>query len=160
MTTHVKASALNLSPSRGFTILEVVCVLVILGVLASVAFSRTSGMWISAYGDADRLVSDLRYVHSLAMTQAYPLGGDKAVGVEITNDGWEFTNGGDHTWRFADGSTEREFRWGVSVDSNHTVEFEYPGGSPNGNTEIELSRGGNTITIQVYEETGYVGIKQ
>ncbi len=147
--------------ASGLTMLELIAVLVILGVLSAVAVTRMGGVGFSVLGDADCLVADLRYAQSLAMTQAQHLEEDKTVEIEINSDGWRFNNSNNHTWRFADGDTDRDVRWGVTVvDAPHTIRFEYPSGDPVSGKDIELSRGGNSITIRVHEETGYVEMVQ
>lgn len=143
----------------GFTTLEVIAVLVIVGIIAVIAVSRMSGLWTAAYGDADRLASDLRYAQTLAMTRVPESlsGGDSnEVKVEIKSDGWEFE---DSRWHFADGETNRSVQWGVSINGDDVI-FEYPYGSPQAeeNVEINLERGSHTITICIYADTGYVEI--
>lgn len=147
--------------NHGFTIIEIISILVILGILSVVAVTRMSGLWISAYGDADRLVSDLRYAQSLAMTRAYRAGDEvDKVEINIDSDGWNFASG---DWRFADGESSRNVRWGVKISGSNNVAFKYPFGNladENDDVDITLNRGGNSITVRVYEDTGYVEIVQ
>jgi prepilin-type N-terminal cleavage/methylation domain-containing protein len=139
----------------GFTLIEIAAVLVIIAILSTLAVKRMGGSGISAYGDADRLVSDLRYAQSLAMSRA-PDDEDDEVTVETTANGWNL-NGG---FSFQDGETGRTFS-GVSVSPGISITFEYPKGSVDlgSDTEIMLTRGTKTITVRVYDETGYVEIQ-
>lgn len=145
---------------NGFTLLEIIAVLVILGVLAAVGVSRLSGVWITAYGDADRLVSDLRYAQSLAMTQASKVDANNQVRINIHNDGWEFANNADGKWRFADGKKTREVRWGVEAQDT-SIGFSYPRGKPEIDSDqaITLSKDGNQLDIIVHAKTGYIEIQ-
>lgn len=144
--------------NHGFTIIEIISILVILGILSVVAVTRMSGLWISAYGDADRLVSDLRYAQSLAMTRAYRAGDEvDKVEINIDSDGWNFASG---SWRFADGESSRNVRWGVDISGSNVV-FKYPFGNLEGDdVNITLTRGVNSIKVKVYADTGYVEIVQ
>lgn len=142
----------------GFTIPEILAVLLIIGIIAAVAASRVDGLWTTAYGEADRLAADLKYARSLAMTNV-PSEDQTGVTLNIGDDAWEFT---ESRWQFADGETSRRTKWGVSITKTGNITFTYPKGSPAANEDIEfrLSKGGNTINVTVQNETGYVEIAQ
>lgn len=157
MKNSVEQKKLSYPASRsGFTLPEMLAVLIILAIIAAVAASRVDGLWTTAYGDADRLAADLRYARSLAMTQV-PEQNQSGVTLQINENGWEFT---DTRWRFPDGKTERETRWGVSINTERSVTFKYPLGNPDSTSNIDLllSKGGSNITIRVHNQTGYVEI--
>ncbi|MCF8113646.1 MAG: GspH/FimT family pseudopilin [Desulfotignum sp.] len=137
---------------KGFTILEVIAVLVIIAVVSTLAIKQMGGIWISAYSDADRLVSDLRYAQSLSMTRA------QDVTVTITSSGWNLSGG----LRFADGETARQTGQGVTFPSGSRISltFEEPKGKVDSDKTITLERGSNSITVKVYGGTGYVEIFQ
>ena len=146
-----------LKSPAGFTLLEVIAVLVILGIISAVAATRISGLWITATGEADRLAADIKYAQSLAMTRVREENNGQ-ITVQIHTDGWEFADNGDEKLRFADGSTSRELKAGVSI-TPADITFIYPWGRPtDGETEITLSKEGRTITIRIHEETGYVEV--
>lgn len=130
---------------------------------------------ISMYGDADRLVADLRYAQSLAMTRAPDEGGyyDGKVTVVTTDtasdwNGWylpyyENKNEEDKL-RFADGDRAHwEIEEGTAITPDVSLTFEYPKGkvvnAASDPTTIKLQRGDNSIIINVYSETGYVEIQ-
>jgi prepilin-type N-terminal cleavage/methylation domain-containing protein len=137
---------------KGFTILEVIAVLVIIAVLSTLAVKQMGGIWISAYSDADRLVSDLRYAQSLAMTRT------QDVTVTITSSGWNLSG----SQRFADGETARQTGQGVTIPpgSRISLTFEEPKGTVDSDKTITLERGSNSIIVKVYGGTGYVEILQ
>jgi prepilin-type N-terminal cleavage/methylation domain-containing protein len=143
---------------RGFTLIEIAAVLVIIAILSTLAVKHMGGSGISLYGDADQLVADLRYAQSLAMTRAPDESGGYNGKVTITTtedgDGWNL-NGG---FSFPDGENSRTPS-GLAVTPDISITFEYPKGSVDkgADTDIVLTRGTKTITItRVYDETGYV----
>ena len=60
---------------KGFTLLEIIAILVILGILAVVVVSRTTSMNAEVYAGADTLKTHLRYAQILAMNTNPPESG-------------------------------------------------------------------------------------
>lgn len=155
--------SVNHLSSRGFTLIEVITVLTLLAIVAVVVITRAGGTSMTVYADADRLVSDLRYAQSLAMTHAYNNAYNNGivdqVTVHITSNGWRFDQ--NSTWRFADGEKTKELKWADSI-SDATISFLYPYGKLHAanNKDITLTKGEKTITVTVYAQTGYVEINQ
>ena len=52
---------------QGFTLIELIMVMVVLGVVAAVATMRMSGTGLNVSAQAEQLASDIRYTQSLAM---------------------------------------------------------------------------------------------
>jgi prepilin-type N-terminal cleavage/methylation domain-containing protein len=152
---------------NGFTLIEIAAVLVIIAILSTLAVKHMGSSGISVYGDADRLVADLRYAQSLAMARAPDEGGDYdgEVTVITTDTGWKLDNEGktDKLW-FADGAREDwEIEEGTMITPDVSITFKYPKGkvvnAASDPTTITLQRGDNSIIINVYSETGYVEIQ-
>lgn len=55
--------------TKGFTLIELVMVIVLLGTLAALASMRTPGDGINVVAQAEQLASDIRYTQSLAMSR-------------------------------------------------------------------------------------------
>lgn len=55
--------------AKGFTLIELVMVIVVLGILAAMASMRMPGEGIKASAQAEQLASDIRYTQSLAMSR-------------------------------------------------------------------------------------------
>ena len=134
---------------NGFTLIEIAAVLIIIALLTTLAVKRMGNVGISAYGDADCLVADLRYAQSLSMTRT------QDVTVNITTSGWNLSGG----LRFADGEASRTTRQGVSISASTSVIFRSSSGKVDSDQTITLQRRSDSIVVKVYGETGYVEIK-
>jgi MSHA pilin protein MshC len=55
--------------AKGFTLIELIMVMVLLGVLAAIASMRMPGDGINVSAQAEQLASDIRYTQSLAMSR-------------------------------------------------------------------------------------------
>lgn len=114
---------------QGFTLLEVVAVLVVLGVLAALAVPRlSSGLSGPDLMQAEnKLIRDLRMARSYAMSYQDP--GNRAT---LNPNDYDNATGG-------------------------IITFEYPSGKlDDGDKEITIDIGGNQSTICVLAETGSV----
>ena len=153
---------------NGFTLIEIAAVLVIVAILATLALKHMGGSGIKLYGEADRLVADLRYAQNIAMTRAPNDPDDEDyVKVEITANGWylpynEGKNDEEKLW-FANGKRDSwTVKDSVTITPNIDITFKYPKGAvelDSDHQEIVLTQGSKTITIRIYEETGYVEIQ-
>ncbi|QIT55544.1 prepilin-type N-terminal cleavage/methylation domain-containing protein [Aquisalimonas sp. 2447] len=143
--------------SAGFSLFELLLVLVIVGALALVAGGRWSGWTGNLDGAADTLAADLRFAQSRALHDitSYRIvfdGGDRYF-IQRQEGEDDF---GDAA--FADGSRERELPRGVqrSGPAGDEVRFRYPLGDLDGDAIITLSRNGTQRSLRVVAETGYV----
>jgi prepilin-type N-terminal cleavage/methylation domain-containing protein len=136
---------------NGFTLIEIAAVLVIIAILSTLSLKLMGSGGITMYGDADRLVADLRYAQSLAMTMA------QDVTVTIEEDGWKLEGG----LKFADGKTDRtdDVSDDVSIAAGTTVLFSSPDGKVDSDQTITLQRGSDSVNVKVHAETGYVEIQ-
>ena len=59
----------HLPSNRGFTLIQLVIVLVVLGIIAAIVSANWPGTSPTVSSEADRIASDLRYLQNLATTQ-------------------------------------------------------------------------------------------
>ncbi|GAB4373016.1 MAG: hypothetical protein Kow00128_22220 [Deltaproteobacteria bacterium] len=136
---------------RGVTLLELVVVLVILGLVASLAAPSISGTL-----GAGRLrsgASDLRAVFTRARTLAVAEARPRVVRVEVA--GRRFGVDGEESRRLPDGVSVASARIGAKPveEERFRVRF-YPDGSADGAEVILASEGGGTLRVAVDPLTG------
>lgn len=137
----------------GFTIVEIVAVLLILGILAVVAVSRFSSTGFVGASETETLKSHLRYAQSRAMSDIYEWG------IEIISPNQyrlvKMVNGSETTPVFLPGenSATRQMGGDISVSpSGITILFDFRGRPDSGRT-LSISNG-HTITVNA--ETGFI----
>jgi prepilin-type N-terminal cleavage/methylation domain-containing protein len=78
---------------NGFTLIEVISVLVILGILVAVAVSRMSNFDVAVYTGTDALKAHLRYAQTMAMNKDFNTGTETIMGINYdagANQYWLF----------------------------------------------------------------------
>ena len=161
---------------KGFTLLEIIAILVILGILAVVVVSRTTSMNAEVYTGADTLKSHLRYAQILAMNTNPPVsGGETFWGIRKEGGSYWLFRGtnpenADNIMRLPDDekyiNDNRTINLAtkkINVD-NFTVLFNSRGVpySPSSATKlantmtIQVTGGGVVVLVNITPETGYV----
>jgi MSHA pilin protein MshC len=162
-------AAVARGPERGFTLVELVTVLVLLGVLAAVALPRLGGVGVYAErASGSRLVSGLRFAQEQAMSR------NRFVRVRIATpaadrfriercQGRAPSPGACPGWvqLSPPGSTgDWSLSGDLAFDSAATLFFDglgrpvtAAGGSPGTQT---VAAGGGAVTVTVEAETGFV----
>ena len=143
--------------SGGFSLFELLLVIIIIGALALVAAGRWSGWTGDLDGAVDTLAADLRFAQSRALHDitSYRI---VFTGVDRYSIQREESEDDFRDVEFADGSRERELPSGVqrSGPDAGEVRFRYPLGDLDGDADITLSRNGAQRSLRVLAETGYV----
>jgi prepilin-type N-terminal cleavage/methylation domain-containing protein len=154
--------------SGGFTLRELIIVLVIVGIISAIALSRTSNDPVMLSTQVNQLAGDIRYVQALAMTQS------QRYRINLAAGGYTFTRadaGGTAVVHPATGSTA-QINWSSGVTLGALVNLPsnliaFDGrGAPYTNTvattaltttgTITLSKGGANQTVTVEAYTGKV----
>ena len=148
------------SPKQhGFTLIELVMVLVIVGVLAALAAPRLSLTDSSVHAQAAQVASDIRHVQMLAMTQG------RTLTLQTLGGSYRCTDSGGIV--ISDPATRQPFNLtfanGVSVTAG-SVSFDSLGRPVSGGTlratavNFTVSGGAQSAAISVSPVTGFVTV--
>lgn len=156
--TRFRGSPASRSPEGGFTLVELVVIIVLVSILSIVAIPRLLSDDISVTPVADHMAAEIRYAQALAMTHGeahqFRVGGGT---FRITRDPGGCAGGGANV-PLSDGESSGSTR-GLAVSGSSCVSFSSLFGRPDGSHSIQVSSGGSAATIQVTSETGYVQVQ-
>jgi prepilin-type N-terminal cleavage/methylation domain-containing protein len=156
--------AATAAPARGFTLAELIAVMIIIGVLAAVAMPKMgAGLSLRDEGWHDQLVGALRYAHQLATSHrrlvcATIASSTLSLSIAPTNPATACTTsvpGPDGSANYASDSA------GLGVSPTGTLYFQPSGrvssdGAGSTIANWTITAGGASDTIQVIGETGHV----
>lgn len=163
--------------SHGFTLVELIVVMLVLGILAAVFAPRSNNSAIILSTQSEQFAADIRYVQSLAMTQGWsgvpPTA--RRYRVDFTATGYRFTDLGGVAVAHPGGTTGSvPFAGGVGISPfpppglpNSLVSFDGLGAPytdaaatvPLASTAtISMVSGGSTRAIQIFPVTGMVRV--
>jgi MSHA pilin protein MshC len=151
------------SPTRGFTLIEIVAILILLGVLMAVVAVRFQGQ--SAYtlqSETDKIRERLRFAHLLAMNA------DAAWGVQLQTNSYRLFSNANSTnlVPFPGESTSMvTLPSGISLKPATIISFSKMGqpcsdmnasALRTSDLTITVSDGSNSATITITKNTGYI----
>lgn len=145
--------------SKGFTLLEVIAVLVVLGIIAAVAVNPLTLSGNELYTERDILQSNLRYAQFRALTDnaaATTTWGISFAGGTYTLQ----TNGAASTISFpSDSSPTHTLSGGVTVTapaSGASITYDFWGSPGTNDITVTLSQGGKTTSFTITHTTGFI----
>lgn len=155
----------------GFSLMELVIILVLVGILAALPFYNWPGTIINIGAQARQFADDIRYTQSLSMSKA-----ERYRIVKLSNTSYQITNSTGTPITFPSGSTTMTLNSNLSFGTwnnltNNLIAFDSRGtpylstGTPGtalvaGTTySIIITGGGNTKTIVITPITGMVLIQ-
>ncbi len=129
----------------GFTLMEMVLVIIITGILIGVAVISWPGMETTLAGHSRRLAADLDLARAMAMAR-----GDSVTITHTAGSGsYSITDSGGGVLHSADGFAA------VAMDS-FTMAFDAYGSPGSADTDIDMVLNGKSITVRVVGLTGAV----
>jgi prepilin-type N-terminal cleavage/methylation domain-containing protein len=157
---------MDLHGESGFTLIELVLVIVIMSFLSVGVYIAWPGSTINLKGQADQIASDIRYAQALSMTK-----GERYRWVKTSSTTYQITNSSGTAILLAGGSTTVTLNSGMAFGSftdlpNNLVVFGGNGtpytdtGSPGtalaSTAIIPITAGSETKNISISPETGRV----
>jgi prepilin-type N-terminal cleavage/methylation domain-containing protein len=167
MTQVAQAKPAN----RGFTLIELVMVLLLVAILAFVVLPRSSENTIQLSSQAEQVASDIRYAQTLSMTRGAALGAQGRYCIFFTATGYQYRNNGNSyatpctvaVNHPATGSSAAIVLTGTAVSTanltGNYLEFDTKGqpaslAAPASNATITLTATGGPRTVVVSPVTG------
>ena len=145
--------------SRGFTLLEMVITLILLGVLSVFLATRWPGEHLTIHSQAEQLLNDIRYIQALAMNQ------NQGYLIAFSNNRYAFKTAMNlpvpHPLT---GESTIHLPQGMMIQTDRSILlFNYMGTPFVGSldqpltdsTQITLAHGQENKIITIYPETGY-----
>ena len=163
--------------NRGFTLIELVVVLLLVAILAFVVLPRLSQNTLELSGQAEQVASDIRHAQTLSMTRGAALGSQGRYCVFFTATGYQYRHNNNSyatpcttaVSHPATGSTAAIVLSGTAVTpplnlTGNYVEFDAKGQptsftAPNNNATVTLNATGGSRTVVISPVTGKVTVQ-
>jgi prepilin-type N-terminal cleavage/methylation domain-containing protein len=149
----MKLYANERSRAAGFSLIEVIVVLLLISILSMVVMNRDGGSNARLVGETDKLRGHLRFAQILGMANNT----DRWT-VEITTGGYGLEKNGTPAAVSlpASGSADYQFPSGIRVtEGAGSIHFDEWGSPGNSTLVITLSDGSYSSTITIDTETGH-----
>ena len=144
---------------RGFTLIEVIAVLIVLGIIAAVALSRLTMSGTELYTERDILQSNLRFAQFKALTNNNNAATTWGISFAGNSYTLSLTNGSTDTTNTnfpSDSSATHTLSGGVTVTAPASVTYDFWGSPGAANIPVTLAQGGVTISFNITGTTGFI----
>lgn len=142
--------------AEGFTLLELVIILVLVGLLSVVALPVFLNEGLRVVPAAEQIAGEIRYAQSLAMTH-----GD-SYSFNVSGDTYSITKGAGGGVPLSNGESSGSFDGlSLSIDGggSGSVTFSSLFGKADSAHTVQVSGGGRSVAVSVSADTGYVRVQ-
>ena len=144
----------HIKNSRGFTLIEIISVILVLGIIAAVALPSFDRSGIDAATWAATIEADIRYAQELAMSRNPASGSPITIALSPAGTGTNSYSIVDPSGVFSDVSRKLE---GANIVNAISISFNRFGEAVQFGT-VQITVGGNTQNIAVEQYTGRVTV--
>ena len=159
---RIRKSVCKIKNGRGFTMLEVLIVLIVLGVIIAVTVNRVSTSGNELITETDLLKSNLRFAQLKALTNnndddtrwRINFSGTSYTLVKLLKDG--STDASANTNFPSDNSPTHQLTAGVTVPSPTSVTYNFRGEPGTTDITVQLKQGNNSAGFTITRTTGFI----
>ncbi len=159
---RIRKSVCKIKNGRGFTMLEVLIVLIVLGVIIAVTVNRVSTSGNELITETDLLKSNLRFAQLKALTNnndddtrwRINFSGTSYTLVKLLKDG--STDASANTNFPSDNSPTHQLTAGVTVTSPTSVTYNFRGEPGTTDITVQLKQGNNSAGFTITRTTGFI----
>ncbi len=160
--------ALNIKNANGFTLVEFIVVLVIIGILSLMVIIQWPASAINVGAEANQVANDVRYTQSLAMTR-----GKRFYLIKLSSNTYQIRDSAGNPVTMAFGNTTVTLNSGISFGTlsnlpSNLIAFDAvgapyttsssPGTALASTATIPLTSGSTTVTVSILAVTGRVTV--
>lgn len=140
----------------GFTLFELIIILVLVGLLSIIAVPAFLNEDLRVTPAADQIAGEIRYAQSLAMTRG------EAHSFNVSSDSFSISKESGGTVPLSNGDASGSFdSLGLTIDGggSGSVTFSSLFGAADGAHTIQVIGGGSSASVSVAGDTGYVNVQ-